>query len=370
MADVYEKVVIIGAGGSGRGFLPRLLQKDQTEICFIDKNEELIKKLQEQKEYYIRVGNDKIWIQNYEAYIVESIDAEKKAADADWIFVSVGEEKLTELVPFLKKAEARKGSTLRIVVCENGLAPKNVLRKALREAGVENCLVTQGVIFCTSIPEEKDSLHILSEDYPELPYDADEDLFVLPFTNFPATKNFSQLLQRKIYTYNCLSACIAYLGAYLGYDIYAEAANDPEIQVKCKKLMASLNRTLCKTMKLKPEDQEVFSRRAINKFSNPDIKDTIYKNARAAIRKLAPAERIMGPMQLMEQEGEDVSVLCLTAAAAILYLEKNEELIWNDKKYSDGFSLFKELNPQVGIENMKIISNYLLQLRETKTERK
>ena len=42
-----SKVVIVGAGKTGRGFLARLL-KDQ-EIVFIDKNEALINALNEEK---------------------------------------------------------------------------------------------------------------------------------------------------------------------------------------------------------------------------------------------------------------------------------------------------------------------------------
>ena len=42
-----SKVVIIGAGKTGRGFLARLL-KDQ-EIVFIDKNRELIEALNTEK---------------------------------------------------------------------------------------------------------------------------------------------------------------------------------------------------------------------------------------------------------------------------------------------------------------------------------
>ena len=40
-----KRVVIIGAGKTGRGFLARLMKEAGREIVFIEKNEELITKL-------------------------------------------------------------------------------------------------------------------------------------------------------------------------------------------------------------------------------------------------------------------------------------------------------------------------------------
>ncbi|MBQ8040332.1 MAG: hypothetical protein IJ274_10770, partial [Lachnospiraceae bacterium] len=55
------------------------------------------------------------------------------------------------------------------------------------------------------------------------------------------------------------------------------------------------------------------------------IVDTVARNARDPQRKLAAAERIMGPIALMYKYGEDASVLEQTAAAAIEYDNDGEE---------------------------------------------
>ena len=360
-----ERVVIIGAGGSGRGFLARLLQSDGAQICFLDKNPELIQALREEGKYGIKVGNNlfKTIISNYEAFGIESQEAVERAAASDWIFTSIGEEHLIELVPFLEKAAEKRKAPLRIITCENGISPKKVLQRALAGSPAENSIVTQGVIFCTSIPESEKNLDIVSEDYQELPYDVDENSLSLPFAHFPATKNFGKLLQRKIYTYNCLSACIAYLGSYLKYEVYADAATDLQIRRYCEQLMVGLNRAICKSMSITQKEQSEFSKRAMRKFSNPDISDTIYKNARSAVRKLSPTERIMGPMKLMEELNEDISVLQLIVAAALLYLEEHEEVKYQGKEYSDVICLFRDLNPQEKQENLSQIFYMLEKLR-------
>nr|WP_101910194.1 2-dehydropantoate 2-reductase N-terminal domain-containing protein [Marasmitruncus massiliensis] len=267
-----ERVVIIGAGGSGRGFLARLLQADGAALCFVDQDERLIRALQKNGCYRIQVGEQtpRTVIRDYEAFPVSSEAAIQRVAETDWVFTSVGEEHLAELAPFLKQASQKRGErSLPVIACENGIAPKVTLRKALGESAEQNILVTQGVIFCTSIPVSNGSLDILSEDYSEQPYDVDEALFQMPFAHFPATRNFAQLLQRKIYTYNCLSACIAYLGAYLGYTVYSQAANDPQVRRYCDHLSVGLNRALCKNMGTAPEEQKAFAEQALKKFSNP-----------------------------------------------------------------------------------------------------
>lgn len=366
-----EKTVIIGAGGSGRGFLARLLQEDGARICFLDKDKKLIEDLQREERYHIRVGKSgtEVTIRDYEAWSIDSSEAAECAAEADWIFISIGAEHLEELAPFLEKAalirkEKVQNGPFRIIVCENGISPKRILAKALKNTRAEDSLITQGVIFCTSISKKQGSLDIVSEDYQKLPYDVDEGLFLLPFEHFPATIKFDQLLQRKIYTYNCLSACIAYLGSYLKYQVYADAANDPYIKRCCQQLVQGLNHAICSSMEVDSEEQRVFSQMALKKFCDPDISDTIYKNVRSAVRKLSPAERIMGPMKLMEQQGEDIAVLELVAAAALYYLEMNEKLNFQDESYTDVMELFRALNPQVEEPVVFAIHEFLQQFRK------
>ena len=50
-----EHVVIIGAGGSGRGFIARLLQEENVKLCFVDQNVELVEALNKRGQYGIRV---------------------------------------------------------------------------------------------------------------------------------------------------------------------------------------------------------------------------------------------------------------------------------------------------------------------------
>ena len=47
-----SKIIVIGAGKTGRGFIGRLLQEADKEVVFVDKNEKLVKELKQQKELF------------------------------------------------------------------------------------------------------------------------------------------------------------------------------------------------------------------------------------------------------------------------------------------------------------------------------
>lgn len=362
-----KSAAIIGAGGTGRGFLARLLQEDGASVAFIDRDAALIQKLKTVEEYKITHGEKEYHVRNYEAYGIEQQKAVEAAAKAEWIFTSVGNENLPELCEFLKKVANQKADKpIKIIVCENGTSPKNVLWNAFSEKERKHFLITQGVIFCSSIPESNGKLDILSEDYNEVPYDTDDIIFELPFAHFKPQKNFTQLLERKIYTYNCLSACIAYLGAYKGYTDYADAGNDPDIVKMCHCLLKGLNPAICKKYQISEQEQEIFAGHALQKFSNRAISDTIYKNARAAVRKLSPDERIMGSIKIMEDAGENSEILFLTAAAALLYLKTHEKMEVKGISFDNPVLLLKNLNPQIQCGAEQRIAHYYNELEEHK----
>lgn len=347
------KVAIIGAGATGRGFLARLLQADGAELVFLDRDSGLIAQLNEAERFTVYVGSGEVpcTVEGYEAFAMDDLLALERAAEADYLFVSVGEQNLKSLALFFTQLAAlTRPEDMRVVVCENGISPKNVLRAALEETPAAGCRVTQGVVFCTTIPKQGSALDILSEDFSELPYDMEEALFKLPFAHFTPVADFALLLTRKIYTYNCLSACIAYVGYVKGYIDYSQAANDPEIKVLCRSLAGQINRVLCAAYGVSLDEQRRFADNALKKFSDTAISDTIEKNARAVIRKICPNERLVGPLRMFLEAGEDVTILCMVIAAALVYLVREERDALLEAGEDNPVTLFARLSsPEVDI---------------------
>ena len=336
-----KKAVIIGAGQNGRGFIAPLVENNGYTITFLDKDPELIRQLQEQKEYIIRYfggRREPRIIRGFDAYIVEEPRALQSIVEADVVFISVFASHVGELAELLKKAASEHtGNKLTIFCCENGVNVKQPLIDAEVDA-----VISEGVIFCTTLRPDKTKLDIFSQDYPELPVDGQVEGLSVRLEGMPWESDFPGLIQRKIYTYNFMSAVVAYLGSYKKYEVYGEAANDPEIAACMTALLPSVSRIIARRYQISYEKQLKFTQAAIDKFQNRDIYDTVYRNARQVKRKLGREERIQTPLRLACEYGEDTAGIELVAAAALYYGEQYEEL--------DVSEVLKEIAEQSGQE--------------------
>ena len=308
-----NKVVIIGAGKTGRGFIGRLAAEANAEILFIDSNKELVDKLNNAgafEVFFFGGVRENVKVSSYQAFTWENVDL----TGSELIFVSVGGQNL-EAVGAMLKAKLPENEHHYIITCENASSPAEKLQKYI---GRSDVTVSEATVFCTTIDENE--VDIASEDYPYLQCDRDRLNGYVPF--IPAVKpvgEFGNFLTRKLYTYNAASCVIAYLGAIKGYEVYSDAGNDPEILALLDKNYEASNRAMCLEFGYTPEDQAEFALLSRKKFTSTAIRDTVDRNARDVARKMAPGERIIGILQLVLKHGGDASVLEQTAAAALLY---------------------------------------------------
>lgn len=314
-----SKIVVVGAGKTGRGFLARLLQEAAEEVIFIDKNTELVDALNSSGSFKVSFfGNTReaYIVNNYKAYTWETVDLE----DAELILVSVGGQNLKDVGASLAK-RLKDDKHYYIITAENASHPSKTLRDAI---GKDNISVSEATVFCTTI--ENGGIDINSENYPYLQCDADLlEGYVPTAHTLKPIGNFSNFLTRKLFTYNAASCVIAYLGWRKGYSNYADAANDTEILELLDRNYEATNRVLCKEFGYEEADQKEFAALSKAKFCDRTIVDTVARNARDPQRKLGANERIIGPIKLLHKYGEDASVLERTAAAAILYDQEGED---------------------------------------------
>lgn len=352
-----SKIAVVGAGKTGRGFIARLLQESGKQILFIDKNEELVRKLNEEKKFEVHFfGNVR------ETYTVSSFEActweTAELSGVELIMVSVGGQNLAEAGKCLGKL-LDKERRIRVITAENASHPSETLKQAI---GLENVSVSEATVFCTTI--EDGDLNISSENYPYLQYNADLLEGYLPEAEtLKPIRNFSDFLTRKLYTYNAASCVIAYLGWTKGYTNYADAANDPEILELLDKNYEATNRVLCREFGYEEKDQSEFAALSKAKFCDRTIIDTVTRNARDPQRKLADQERIIGPIRLLHKYGEDASVLEKTAAAAILYdADEQWQKLKSGKTEEEILTEFCGLKPEE--DAYQNIKKYLENLRK------
>ena len=124
-----SKIVVVGAGKTGRGFIARLLQEASEEVIFIDKNVELVEALNKEKEFKVSFfGNvrEAYNVHNFKACTWETADLE----DAELILVSVGGQNLKDvgasLAPLLSNEKH-----YYIITAENASHPSKTLREAI-----------------------------------------------------------------------------------------------------------------------------------------------------------------------------------------------------------------------------------------------
>ena len=206
-----SRIIVIGAGKTGRGFIARLLQEAEREIDFIDSNEDLVKKLNNAGEFEVRFFGgvrDPYKVNNYVSYSWESKGVDKVFADeSELIFVSVGGQNLKEVGNELAKV-LKKDRHYYIITAENASKPSVTLKEAI---GMDNITVSEATVFCTTIEDE--GIHINSENYPYLQCNAELlEGYVPDVKTIKVISNFSDFLTRKLYTYNAASCVIAYLG--------------------------------------------------------------------------------------------------------------------------------------------------------------
>ncbi|MDQ0360337.1 2-dehydropantoate 2-reductase N-terminal domain-containing protein [Breznakia pachnodae] len=358
-----NSIVIIGAGQTGRGFLAPIIKSNENcSLTFIDKNKQLIEQLNKQKEYKIHYYDedkeDQV-IHNFNAIYIEDKEAIETIATADLVLTAVNGNNIIDLVnPFQQATAIRKKEKLMIICCENGVNVKQPLVDA-----TINAHISEAAVFCTTLDPQKNDLSLDSQFYPDLPYDVTSLPIQIKLQRFHAEQNFASLIQRKIYTYNCLSACISYLGAYKGYESYADAANDPTIDNAMRELLKSVNYSISKEYNIPLPEQETFAKYAISKFQNKAIVDTITRNARNAKRKVGSSERIMMPIKLCLKYQQPIHILEVVLATAFYYgihiendsidiLVKASEVANLNECYSNTKEILKALEDKTSIEQI------------------
>lgn len=314
-----SKITIIGAGKTGRGFIGRLSAESNADIQFIDKDENLVNKLNEKKSFKVSFFGgvrDDMEVSGYKAVTWENADL----SHSELIIVSVCGPNLKDVGEKLSTLLS-KDKHYYIITAENYSKPSKVLKEAIN---LPNVSVSEATVFCTTI--ENGGIDISSENYPYLQCDADLlDGYKPEISAIRPVGEFGNFLTRKLFTYNAASCVIAYLGWLKGYSDYAQAANDEQILELLDKNYEVTNKVLCKEFGYDEADQKEFAQLSKNKFCDKTIIDTVARNAREPQRKLGKTERIIGPMLLINKYGESAFVLEMTAAAMLLYDNDGED---------------------------------------------
>ncbi len=333
-----KRVLIIGAGKIGRGFIAHLFYRSGYKIWLMDASEDVVALLNKEKKYRIDIaGTNKDTTEHVAIEAAFTLNEEQKVGavlnEVAIIASSVGAANIENVAGFIRNiliATNRK-EILNWIICENATKPaekiKNILFQNASPEFEEFLRSKLGLIetqvLRTGMPAPKEilaeePLALRMQDWWTLPLDKDAYIGAIPAVEgFVPKANFHNELLRKLYTFNGINGPIAYVGWANGYKILHESALAyPEYLNEIQEESAF---GLIREFNLDEKEQREFMALAIKKYTDPALNDQIERNAADAKRKLGKDERLVGPALLCLKHGRIPYAYAKAIAAAFYY---------------------------------------------------
>ncbi|TGZ78449.1 hypothetical protein EX30DRAFT_343172 [Ascodesmis nigricans] len=335
--------VHFGAGNIGRGFIGALLSKSGYHVTFADIADPLIDALNKYHSYDIQILDvDKRTeqITNVSGVNSKDADALKSAIlNASIVTTAVGPAVLKivarSIAAGISERRQQGKEYLNVIACENMTKASAVLRDEVLKhlpnqedkdylsqyVGFPSCAVDRIV---PPFEEGKNILSVGVEAFFEWIVEKPEFRGPVPdIHGMKLTDNLVAYVQRKLFTLNCGHATCAYLGNLKGYATVEESLKDPWIEKIVRGAMTESGKALCKKHGFEWSKHQQYIEKIMNRFRNPYIKDDVKRVGRDPLRKLAPSDRLVGPVKMAKEFGLPFDNLLKSIAAALWY--ENEE---------------------------------------------
>lgn len=311
-----DKILIIGAGAIGRGYLPWLFNLDDYELIFVDSNKTLIEKMNRQKRYStFMVGKDNV---------KEKVVPVRKAFHASEfspakcpnplaVFINVGPRNCPAA------AGLCTGYTCPIILCENDPAVVIAAREVLSTENVY--FAVPDVIASNTASEEnlrKDQLAVHTEQ-GVLFIDKRAETFKVEAIFCSEEELLKRQWMPKLYLHNTPHCIAAYLGALIGVRYLHETMRNPE----AKKIVDGAMGEMLTALKLKWDIPhsflEWYAKKEIQRFTNELLCDPVSRVAREPLRKLELEGRLIGAAQMCLASGFIPKNILTGIVSAILF---------------------------------------------------
>ncbi|MBD7970215.1 mannitol-1-phosphate 5-dehydrogenase [Paenibacillus gallinarum] len=331
-----KKAIQFGAGNIGRGFIGALLSQASYHVVFADINEEMINELNEKKSYQIHIldlEQRQETISNVSGVLSNGPDIVNEVAEADIVTTAVGPNVLKIIASTIAKGiEARREAgrgVLNIIACENMVGGSKHLEEQvythLSEAGKAYAEENVGFANCSVdriVPpyQGENMLDVGVESFYEWIVEEPSLKGEVPqIPGMKLTDNLLAYVQRKLFTLNTGHAITAYLGYLAGMETIEEAINNDEIRAVVRQAMEESGDALIKKHGFDKEEHYKYIDKIEKRFKNPYIRDEVIRVGREPLRKLGPADRLVGPANMAIQYGLGHVALLKGIAAAFHY---------------------------------------------------
>lgn len=346
-------LVQFGAGNIGRSLVGQLFAAAGWRVVFLDVVGEVIAALNQRRSYAVTVKDDvlpgfpdRIEVGNVSG--INLVDDRARAVEivsrADLAGTSVGAANLPSACGIIADALKTRDRPLPVMLCENLHGAAAIARRRLGEAMPGDGEAAGRVFFIEAAiskmvpatpPEvaRADPLAVWAEAYNTLYLDADAYPGVPPpVAGVAWRRNFPAYVDRKLLLHNFGHAAAAYHGSLAGADYIWECMDNPVVAAETRGCMMETARALAVRY---PETFTFDENRAwaddlLRRFRNRALADPVERVGRDLGRKLAPEDRCIGAVRLMEEAGLDSTHTARAVAAALLFCPRTDKPLEGD----------------------------------------
>ena len=324
------RVVIIGTGKIGCGYLAPLFAAAGWEVVLAGRSADTVARIARAGRFTVRqTGGGAQEVPVARAVRTGTPEFSAAVAAADLVCVSVGVGAVAGVAPALADALTRRPADrpLDVWVVENEDCGPELARRVHAE-------VQGGPLpplgFASAVAHVAVARGSWSEqERPEFVGDRARRLYVAAaplVTPLPAlpgvhgTPDLPARLREKLYVFNAGHAICAYLGWLRGHATIAETATDPFLRPMVAGCLLESRRAVLAAHPGLGTDLHGPVAEALERYADAELADPVVRVARDPLRKLGPRDRLIGAATLVREHTGDVPpYFSLGVAGALLY---------------------------------------------------
>lgn len=352
-----KKFIMYGAGNIGRGFIGPTFSLSGYSVGFIDINQEVIGRLNSDKEYPVDVvsGDEVETLNISNVYGINGNDIElvsNEIAECDVMATAIGVNVLKfiakPIAEGIKKRFLKGAKPLNIIICENLIGADEYLKGLIKaqlpeyaekienEIGFVEASIGRMVPALSEEKKKGNPLRVAVEPYNILPVDKNAFKGEIPqVKNLYPYSPFNLFIQRKLFMHNMSHALTAYLGNLKGYEFIYQAIADYDIRYGALRALTQSAQAIAKENQADMSFLISHAENLLYRFTNKALQDTVERVGKDTIRKLSENDRLIGAINLCEKHGVNCEYLCLGVAAGMLFNPSNDERSIELKAYAD-----------------------------------
>ncbi len=353
--------VHFGAGNIGRALAGPVFSNAGYDVLFVDAYPPVVDELHKRGGYKIVVkdelapGDDGvIEVKGVDAITVDDSAAVLEAVKrADLIGTAVGSAHIESVLKSMTPGIiARDGRPLSILFCENfngvaefarsrfsGWLPANF--ELNRILGLVETSIGKMVPLMPAEVRDNDPLSVWAEAYNCIIADRNGFVGFVPegIDGLDLKDNFQAYVERKLFIHNLGHATCACYGFQRDYRLICDAVHDSDITQVTARVMMECALALIRRWptEFNTENQRTHVDDLLRRFGNRALGDTVYRVGRDLPRKLAPNDRFIGALHLVQEGGGDCSSIYAAIAAALRFkaADENGEMFPPDRDFHE-----------------------------------